>query len=168
MKAQRSRPPAAESPHVAEREEWQRWMKGLGRHTRRVREFLGVSQGELARRAGVSQGAVSRLEAGRGLNTPFLVLVKINVALGAALRLLDRASLADDVLRFLTFMEFLSAPSDRGGGSPAPVRGVPVEGLQLMQDGPIERLVRLYRGIPERQRAGFVSVVEAAAKALSV
>jgi len=115
----------------------------------------------------VSQGAVSRLESGRGLNTPFLVLVKINVSLGAALRQLDRASLADDVLRFLTFMEFLSAPSDPGAGSPAPIRGVPVEGLQLMQDGPIERLVRLYRGIPERQRAGFVAVVEAAAKALS-
>jgi transcriptional regulator with XRE-family HTH domain len=145
-------------------------MRGLGRHARRGREFLGLPQGELARRAGVSQGAISRLESGRGLNTPFLVLVKINVALGAALRTLDPSSLADDVARFLTFMDYLSPPS-HVPGTPAAVApkvaGLPVEGLRLTQDEALERLVRLYRGVPERQRAGLLAVVEAAAKALS-
>jgi len=44
--------------------DWREWMRGLGRQLRRVREFLGLSQDQVARLAGVSQGAVSRLEAG--------------------------------------------------------------------------------------------------------
>src|SRR5215470_3326809 len=66
--------------------DWPRWMRGLGRHTRRLREFLGLSQEQLARIAGVSQGAISRLEAGRGLATPLLVVMKINIAVIHALR----------------------------------------------------------------------------------
>ena len=53
--------------------EWQAWMRSLGLQVRRVREFVGLSQEQVARTAGVSQGAVSRLEAGRGLGTPLLV-----------------------------------------------------------------------------------------------
>ena len=36
----------------------------LGRNVKRLREGLGWSQSELARRSGVSQGFVSRLESG--------------------------------------------------------------------------------------------------------
>ena len=47
--------------------QWKEWMRAFGRQERRIREFLGLSQEQIARLAGVSQGAVSRLEAGRGL-----------------------------------------------------------------------------------------------------
>jgi transcriptional regulator with XRE-family HTH domain len=165
----------AESEAVADsesgvREEWRRWIKVLGRHTRRVREFLGLSQDELARRAGVSQGSVSRLEAGRGLNTPFLVIVRINVALAAVLRTVDPESVAEDVRRFLVFMEYLSPPADLVPAVPAapPWGGAAaIEQLRLTEDDGLERLIRLYRNLPDRQRAGFLSVTEAIVTALS-
>src|SRR2546428_13765497 len=50
--------------------DWREWMRGLGRQLRRVPEFLGLSQDQVARLAGVSQGAVTPLEAGPGLPTP--------------------------------------------------------------------------------------------------
>src|ERR1700746_1444544 len=81
-----------------ERTHWSGWMHDLGRRIRRVREFLGLSQDQIARMAGVSQGAVSRLEAGRGLATPMLVLLKGHVVLARALTQLD-AGLIDDQLR---------------------------------------------------------------------
>ena len=65
--------------------EWQAWMRSLGLQVRRVREFVGLSQEQVARTAGVSQGAVSRLEAGRGLGTPLLVILKVRLALTRAL-----------------------------------------------------------------------------------
>ena len=58
--------------------DWSSWIKGLGKQARRVREFLGLSQEQVARAAGVSQGAVSRFEGGRGLATPLLVVMKVN------------------------------------------------------------------------------------------
>src|SRR5258705_13029788 len=74
-------------------QDWREWMRGLGRQARRIREFLGLSQAQIARAGGVSQGAVSRLEGGRGLATPLLVVVKLNVAMRRAL-----ATYAPDVL----------------------------------------------------------------------
>src|SRR4029077_11610448 len=61
--------------------DWGRWMRGLGEQVLRARDLLGLSQDQLARIAGVSQGAVSRLEHGRGLATPLLVVSKIAAAL---------------------------------------------------------------------------------------
>ena len=169
MSIERMQPHESGFSQAAAREEWRRWMKGLGHHTRRVREFLGLSQEELARRAGVSQGSVSRLEAGRGLNTPFLVIVRINVALAAALRTLDPESLAEDVRRFLAFMEYLSPPTQLAAGWPAllPEAAAAIEQLRLTRDEGLERLIRLYRMVPDRQREGFLSVTDAVAGALS-
>jgi DNA-binding transcriptional regulator YiaG len=46
-------------------QDWERWMTGMGLYTRRLRELVGrLSQEQLARLAGVGQGAVSRLEMG--------------------------------------------------------------------------------------------------------
>ena len=53
------------------------WMRDLGCEMRRLREFLGLSQERLAQAAGASQGAVSRLEAGRGLGTSLLTAVRM-------------------------------------------------------------------------------------------
>ena len=122
-----------------------------------MREFLGMSQEQLARLAGVSQGAVSRLEAGRGLATPMLVVLKINLALRAALRDVDPALLSDDLRRVLEIEERISPR----------VGDVGIGAESVTKDPALEDVVRLYRGVPERQRDTFLSVVRAAAEALS-
>jgi transcriptional regulator with XRE-family HTH domain len=137
--------------------DWREWMRAFGRQERRVREFLGMSQEQLARLAGVSQGAVSRLEAGRGLATPMLVVLKINLALRAALRDVDPALLSDDLRRVLEIEERISPR----------VGDVNIGAEPVTKDPALEDVVRLYRGVPERQRDTFLSVVRAAAEALS-
>ena len=136
--------------------DWSEWMQALGRQGRRVREFLGLSQEELARMAGVSQGAVSRLEAGRGLATPMLVILKINLALTHRLRTVDPGLLNDDLRRVLEIEQRLSPP----------VAGIGFQALPITKDPDLEDLVRLYRQMPERQRQTFLSVVRATARAL--
>jgi transcriptional regulator with XRE-family HTH domain len=137
--------------------DWREWVRAFGRQERRVREFLGMSQEQLARLAGVSQGAVSRLEAGRGLATPMLVVLKINLALRAALRDVDPALLSDDLRRVLEIEERISPR----------VGDVGIGAESVTKDPALEDVVRLYRGVPERQRDTFLSVVRAAAEALS-
>lgn len=135
--------------------DWREWMLGLGRQARRVREFLGLSQEQVARLAGVSQGAVSRLEAGRGLATPLLVVVKLNRAFCNALSQYDPELLSPDARRLLGTDLRLS---DEGGGF-AP--------YALANDEGVEELVRLYRSLPERQRGKLVAVARATADALA-
>jgi transcriptional regulator with XRE-family HTH domain len=137
--------------------DWRAWMLAFGRQERRVREFLGFSQEQLARLAGVSQGAVSRLEAGRGLATPMLVVLKINLAMRRALRDVDPALLSDDLRRVLEIEERISPR----------VGDVGIGAESVTKDPALEDVVRLYRGVPERQRDTFLSVVRAAAEALS-
>jgi transcriptional regulator with XRE-family HTH domain len=132
-------------------------MRALGRQERRVREFLGLSQEQIARLAGVSQGAVSRLEAGRGLATPMLVILKINLALHRAIRTLDPSILNDDLRRALDIEERLSPPAGDVG----------FNALPLTRDPDLEELVRLYRELPERQRQAFFAVARATATALT-
>ncbi|HYV55943.1 MAG TPA: helix-turn-helix domain-containing protein [Candidatus Nitrosopolaris sp.] len=136
--------------------DWSEWMQALGRQGRRLREFLGLSQEELARMAGVSQGAVSRLEAGRGLATPLLVILKINLALTHRLRTVDPSLLNDDLRRALDIEQRLSPP----------IEGIGFHALPITKDPDLEELVRLYRQMPERQRETFLSVVRATARAL--
>ncbi len=144
--------------------DWPGWMRAMGVHVRRVREFLGLSQVQLAKAAGVSQGAVSRLEAGQGLATPFLAILKINLALARALRALDPSELADDVRQFLRHMEFFTPLPPQG--RPPTVGGVPFEALQVTRDPELERIVQAYRSLPERRRKSLATVVMATADAL--
>src|SRR5262245_63526823 len=81
--------------------DWSRWMHELGAQVLRVREFLGLSQDQLARLAGVSQGAVSRLENGRGMATPLLVVTKTCHALRHALAHMDRTLLSSEARRIV-------------------------------------------------------------------
>jgi transcriptional regulator with XRE-family HTH domain len=59
----------------------------LGRHVRRARRLTRITQDALAARSGVSQSAISRLEAGRGGPLRADRLVSIGSELGRALPL---------------------------------------------------------------------------------
>jgi len=136
--------------------DWREWMRGLGRQLRRVREFLGLSQDQVARLAGVSQGAVSRLEAGRGLATPMMVVLKVHRVLTRALHAFDPA-IPDDEVRATLGLESLITPPTAGGSD---------EPLPITRDADLEMLVHLYRTLPERQRRTLVAVVRATASSL--
>ena len=60
----------------------------------------------------MNQGAVSRLEGARALSTPFLVTVRLNVALARALTALDGSMFSEDARRYLHDMEFLATPPE--------------------------------------------------------
>ncbi len=134
--------------------DWSGWIKGLGKQARRVREFLGLSQDQVARVAGVSQGAVSRFEGGRGLATPLLVVMKVNAALRSAVATMDHDVLSDDSKRLLLLDEQVPGWNER---TPPPITREPE----------LDELVRLYRDLPERQRMRLLTVVRATAAALS-
>src|SRR5262245_38851212 len=87
--------------------EWRQWMRDFGQRLRRTRDFLGLSQEEVARLAGVSQGAVSRLETAHGLATPLLVVLKVQQAIAHHLRKLDPALLNAELRRNLELVEQL-------------------------------------------------------------
>jgi len=133
--------------------DWSGWIKGLGKQARRVREFLGLSQEQVARVAGVSQGAVSRFEGGRGLATPLLVVMKVNAALRNAVSSMDSDMLSDDARNLLLLNERM--PGWNESAPPA-----------ITKDPELEELVRLYRDLPERQRQRLLTVVRATAAAL--
>ena len=141
----------------SEEVDWGEWMRALGRQGRRIRELLNLSQEELARMAGVSQGAVSRLEAGRGLATPMLVVLKISLALARRLKTVDPKLLADDVRNILDLEEHLYPP----------LPGFRAEPPRILKDPDLEALLELYRRTPERQRVTLLSVMRATAEALA-
>ena len=141
-----------------ERSDWSGWMRELGRRLRRVREFLGLSQDQVARMAGVSQGAVSRLEAGRGLATPMLVVLKVHVALGRALGRIDPEMVDDQLRDSLALGGFARIGGPIGDSGPTPVT--------VTKDPDLEALVDLYHGLTAQQRRTLAAVVRATAASL--
>jgi transcriptional regulator with XRE-family HTH domain len=133
--------------------DWVTWIKSLGRQARRVREFLGLSQDQVARVAGVSQGAVSRFEGGRGLATPLLVVMKVNAALRSAVSAMTPDALSVDGRRLLDLEE--PTPGKEEGEEPP-----------IARDPELEEMVRLFHDVPERQRQRLLAVMRAAANAL--
>ena len=134
--------------------EWSTWMRELGRRQRRLREFLGLSQDQVARLAGVSQGAVSRLETARGLATPMLVVLKVNAALARGFQTL-RPTLVGAELREAAGLHAALSPF---------TGAVDWKELPQPDDPQLEELVRLYRQTPLRQRRTVLSVVRALVK----
>ena len=131
-------------------------MRALGGQLRRVREFLGLSQEQVARLAGVSQGAISRLEAGRGLATPLLVVIKVHAALAGALRAFDPALVDDEIRETLRLDDpFAAGP----GGGP--------DGGLITRDPELDELVQLYRGLAGGQRRTLVAIMRATATSLA-
>ncbi len=139
---------SGDAPVHMQQAEWRQWMKDFGRRLRDTRDFLELSQEEVARLAGVSQGAVSRLETAHGLATPLLVVLKVQQALAHHLRQLDPGMLSPELRRTLEFTDFLEAPF---AGE-----------TQLTGDPGLDELVRFYRDTPERHRQQLLKVVGAA------
>ena len=146
---------------VATKLAWQQWIQDLGRQMRRTREFLGLTQQEVARRAGVSQGAVSRFEGGRALSTPFLAIVRINVTLAQALGALDGSTVSEDARRYRQYMDLLATPAETREPN-----GTPVSARALTADSESEAWLRLYWGVAPQRRASLLTMARAAAKAL--
>jgi DNA-binding XRE family transcriptional regulator len=156
----RGRAPSTDTKHQPtpiEQIDWRAWWQAFGKQHREIREFLGFSQEQLARMAGVSQGAVSRLEAGKGLATPMVVILKINLVIRGALHGIDPSLLKDDLRQFLELERRISPPLGGTGFNALPITDQPE----------MQQLVRLYRTVPERNRDAFFSVVQAVAVALS-
>ena len=135
--------------------DWKRWMVGLGQNRRRLRELLGLSQEQLAKIAGVSQGAISRLEAGRGLATPLLVVMKINVALKHALRGLDSTIFSDEFRRLNDIDERIETLPQSG-----------FKDVEFLKDRDLEEMIRTYQDLPDGQRRTLLSVIRAVSSAL--
>src|SRR5712691_1978244 len=136
--------------------DWRGWWRAFGLQHREIREFIGFSQEQVARLAGVSQGAVSRLEAGRGLGTPLLVILKISLVIQRALQGVDPALLRGELRHFLELERRVSPPIDGLGFNVLPITDYPE----------VQELAHLYRALPERHRDTFLSVVRAIASAL--
>jgi transcriptional regulator with XRE-family HTH domain len=143
---------------------WRQWITEFGAHVRRVREFLGLSQEQVARAAGVSQGAVSRFEGGRGLSTPFVGIMKINLALAHALKQLEPDLLTDEVKRFMKHLEVLKLPDDPG--SPVSPVGPHFKKFQLSPNRELVEVIELYYDLPESKRQAFIAVMGATISAL--
>jgi transcriptional regulator with XRE-family HTH domain len=134
---------------------WAEWMRTLGHQVRRVREFLGLSQEQLAKSAGVSQGAVSRLEAGRGLATPLLVVLRIHRTLHRALRAIEPTLLNESLRRAVELDDVLTPmPDETHDALPRP-------------DTALAEFLALYDSLPQRERQTLISVVRATAEALA-
>src|SRR5262249_50414902 len=87
--------------------DWPKFIRDAGQRTRRARESRGPPQDQLARLADVSQGAVSRVEAGRGMATPLLTFVKLNRVMAQALRKLPSELLTDQARAMLETAEHM-------------------------------------------------------------
>jgi transcriptional regulator with XRE-family HTH domain len=136
--------------------DWREWMRDLGVQQRRIRQFLGLSQDELARRAAVSQAAVSRLETGRGLATPLLIVLRIGQALVRELRQLDPAILNSRLRGAVETPDLV----------PGVVFGQPPDPDPSEDERGADELVEIYRGLPEAKRPDFLVFLQSAASAL--
>ena len=143
---------------------WRQWITEFGAHVRRVREFLGLSQEQVARAAGVSQGAVSRFEGGRGLSTPFVGIMKINLALAHALKELEPDLLTDEVRRFMKHLDVLKLPDD--AATPVGPVGPNFKKIQLSTNPELLQVIELYYELPESKRQAFIAVMTATISAL--
>lgn len=127
----------------------------MGLYTRRLRELVGLSQEDLARLAGVSQGAVSRLEMGRAVHTPLIVVMKVNAAMRRALSALDPSLLSKETKRLMEVQ-------DRG----VPDNAREFDDLPVTRDPRLAEVVQLFWQVPPRNRGKLVALMRAAVTVL--
>src|SRR5262249_53541143 len=101
--------------------DWPKFIPDAGQRIRKARESVGVSRAKLARLADVSQGAVSRVEAGRGMATPLLTFVKLNRVMAQALRKLPGELLTDQARAMLETAEHMVPPMPESEHPPTPI-----------------------------------------------
>jgi transcriptional regulator with XRE-family HTH domain len=134
-------------------------MRDLGALVREMRELLDLSQEQLARIAKVSQGAVSRFERGDALSTPWIIAVKIRVALAVRLRQLEPDVLTEDARRFLAQTALYGLPDD-------PALPPRMESVELLPAPELTGIVRAYTRLPESARRKFIAIMGAVADVL--
>ena len=127
-------------------------MRDLGRQIRRGRELLGLSQEQLARLAGVSQGAVSRLETARGLATPTLVVLRVSRVLAGELGKVQPEVMDAD----LRTMRSVLSPSDE----------LMVEKDSVRTDPHLDELMEIYRNTAPAHRPALLAIFRAAVAGL--
>ena len=136
--------------------DWAGWMLTLGERVAHTREVLGLSQDQLAKLAAVSQGSVSRLENGRGIATPLVVVTKICSALRMGLSHLEPSLLSPEAREIV----------ESGMRLPDPRQDTLAE-FSPTRDPGIAELLRVYHGLGERQRRQLLAVLHATATALA-
>lgn len=127
--------------------EWKSWFVNLGDTMRRARQLAGLTQAELANRAGASQGGISRLENGRGTCVPLICVLRVLGTLRSALESMPDGLLDDHVRRLLD----LSRP----------------RGTSAAMDVGLSALLDTYRAMAPAERVAFVRVALVTANALT-
>jgi transcriptional regulator with XRE-family HTH domain len=143
--------PAAHDAEARTQDASQHWLQAFGRHLRDVREVLGLSQQQVSARAGVSQAALARLEAGHGPTTPVVSVLKIDHVLTDELAKVDPAWLAQELPRHVRIVELLALLTQDG---------------PVAADGAVDELVELHHRTPARLRTRLLAIVRTAADGL--
>jgi transcriptional regulator with XRE-family HTH domain len=144
-------------------EAWYVWMATFGSHVATLRRFLGLTEADLARESGVTEGQVRRFEAGKLLDLSFVDVLRLNRALAKRLRRIDPDLLAPEAKGFLQHLDFLAMPDEDGPPAPG---GVPVAEFRIIQDPAIEELVLRFRALDRAGRRAFLQIMRAVAQAL--
>ncbi len=152
-------PPEGADLSAEERAAWRAWLRDVGQLVRRMRELLDLSQDELGRLAHVSQGAISRFEKGVGLSTPWIIAVKIRVALAARIRQLDPSLLTPEARRFLAQTDLYGLPRN-------PAMPPAFDDVALLPVPELEAVLRTYSRLPRDARQTFARMVTAIGEAL--
>ena len=113
---------------------------------------------EQERRAGVSQGAVSRLEGARGLAIPMLIVFKTNAALVRELRRLDPTGAGAELREALGLQDALMPAA----------RALEIGEPALVEDPQLGELIGLYHDIPTRYREGLLTLMRTMVAGLKV
>lgn len=128
-------------------------VRGVGRWVRNTRYLLGISQDTLASIAGTSQGAISRLEAGRSADTPLMTYVKAITALARELAFFGKvAPVPPYVQDALAFAAYLNPQT---GDLPPPI-----------SDETFSALVLRYASMSPTNRRVFLNVTASLAEYL--
>lgn len=141
---------------------WYDWMARFGSVVSTLRQFLGLSEAELAAQAGVSDGVVRRFETGKLLDLSFIDVLRLNRLLAQRLRGLDPDLLAPEVKGFMQHLDFLQMPDEDGPPAPG---GVHVTEFRSIADPELEELVVRFRALHPEGRRAFLQIMRSVAEA---
>lgn len=128
-------------------DEWISIIKSLAQTVRELRRTLGWSQDSLARRAGTSQGAVSRIESGNTLNLPFHTVVVVSRALAVGAKSIQTPLTPETK----ALLEFTGSTGD----------------LTEPTDPDLTSIISLYQRMKPPQRVAFTAFFLATSKLLT-